>query len=53
MVNTLTPLSELMGYSTDLRTITSGTATFSMEFNSYEQMSSIDEANAIKSVIGF
>jgi elongation factor G len=29
------PLSEMFGYVTDLRTITSGRATSSMEFNNY------------------
>ncbi|KAF5293265.1 hypothetical protein FQR65_LT11005 [Abscondita terminalis] len=30
------PLSELLGYSTTLRTITSGTASFTMEFHQYK-----------------
>ncbi|XP_046992201.1 ribosome-releasing factor 2, mitochondrial isoform X1 [Schistocerca americana] len=47
------PLSELLGYATDLRTITSGTATFSMEFFSYKPMTSAEEAKAIESVTGF
>ncbi|XP_066514618.1 ribosome-releasing factor 2, mitochondrial [Hoplias malabaricus] len=32
------PLAEMMGYSTVLRTLTSGNATFSMELSSYEPM---------------
>lgn len=47
------PLAELMGYSTILRTISSGTATFTMEFNVYQVMGASDEDNAIKSVRGF
>ncbi|KAK5647699.1 hypothetical protein RI129_002591 [Pyrocoelia pectoralis] len=47
------PLSELLGYSTILRTITSGTASFSMEFSEYRTMSSVDEIKAIQSVRGF
>ncbi|KAK7074553.1 G elongation factor, mitochondrial 2 [Halocaridina rubra] len=47
------PLSELVGYSTALRTITSGTAVFSMELSSYKIMSSLDQAAAIESVTGF
>lgn len=53
IVSVLTPLSELLGYSTDLRTITSGTASFAMEFHSYQPLSSYDEAKAIKNVTGF
>lgn len=47
------PLSELLGYATDLRTITSGTAAFSMEFFSYKPMTAAEEAKAIESVTGF
>ncbi|XP_050296750.1 ribosome-releasing factor 2, mitochondrial [Anthonomus grandis grandis] len=53
VVSATTPLSELMGYSTDLRTITSGTAVFTTEFLQYQRMSPSDEENAIKSVRGF
>lgn len=53
VVLAIAPLAELLGYSTDLRTFTSGTASFSMEFYSYQQMHSSDEANAIKSILGF
>ena len=39
------PLSEMFGYVTDLRTITSGRATSSMEFSHYAECpSSISEA---------
>ena len=31
------PLSEMFGYSTDLRSRTQGRATYSMQFDSYEQ----------------
>lgn len=53
MISCETPLAELMGYSTTLRTITSGTATFTMEFLDYKIMSTIDENKAIESVRGF
>ena len=33
------PLSEMFGYSTDLRSKTSGRAAYSMQFHSYEPMS--------------
>lgn len=53
MVTCETPLSELMQYSTTLRTITSGTGVFNMEFIEYRIMSEMDEEKAIESVRGF
>ncbi|XP_069683538.1 ribosome-releasing factor 2, mitochondrial [Periplaneta americana] len=53
IVSVLVPLSELLGYSTDLRTVTSGMASFTMEFHRYQPMSPHEEAKAIKSVTGF
>lgn len=53
VVRTLTPLATVMDYSRTLRTLTSGTAIFNLEFSSYEPMSSADENDAIKSVQGF
>ena len=47
------PLSELLGYSTQLRIISSGNATFTMEFSHYQPMSALDEREAIKRVTGF
>ncbi|XP_063921742.1 ribosome-releasing factor 2, mitochondrial isoform X2 [Zophobas morio] len=47
------PLAELLGYSTVLRTITGGTATFTMEFSEYRIMTASEENVAIKSVRGF
>lgn len=47
------PLADLLGYSTTLRTISSGTATFTMEFVEYRKMSSVDELKAIENVRGF
>lgn len=37
VINAKVPLSEMFGYVTDLRTITSGRATSSMEFSNYSQ----------------
>ncbi|XP_028137204.1 ribosome-releasing factor 2, mitochondrial [Diabrotica virgifera virgifera] len=48
-----TPLSELLGYSTILRTISSGTATFTMQFLDCSKMSPELEMLAIQSVRGF
>jgi elongation factor G len=53
VLHVFAPLSELLGYSTDLRTITSGTASFTMEFHCYQLMSQQDEEKAIKSITGF
>ncbi|KAJ0173441.1 hypothetical protein K1T71_010590 [Dendrolimus kikuchii] len=53
VVDCLAPLSELLGYSTTLRSLSSGLATFSMEFHSHREMSPHDEEKAIKSVTGF
>lgn len=53
VINAIVPLSEMMDYSKILRTITSGTATFSLEFNCYRQMSLDVETAAIKRVTGF
>lgn len=49
----LVPLAELLGYSTDLRTITSGLASFTMEFQEHQAMGSLDEGRVIKEVTGF
>jgi len=38
VVDALVPLAEMFGYSTSLRSMTQGQATFTMEFSSYEQV---------------
>jgi elongation factor G len=38
------PLSEMFGYVTTLRTLSSGSATSTMEFSHYETPSNISEA---------
>uniref|UniRef100_A0A1B6GLX8 Tr-type G domain-containing protein n=1 Tax=Cuerna arida TaxID=1464854 RepID=A0A1B6GLX8_9HEMI len=53
MVEARTPLAELLGYSKALRTITSGTASFTMEFDSFQEMGPLEQAEAIKKVTGF
>lgn len=47
------PLSEFLGYSSILRSLSSGTATFSLEFDDYERMSPEKESIAILNVRGF
>ncbi|XP_050487710.1 ribosome-releasing factor 2, mitochondrial [Bombus huntii] len=53
VVHCLIPLVELLGYSKAIRIISSGHATFSLEFDHYEVMDSMNEAEAIKRVTGF
>jgi elongation factor G len=48
-----TPLAELLGYSRELRTMTSGRASFSMEFHSLRPMSQLETNAAVKRVTGF
>jgi elongation factor G len=38
VVNAFVPLSEMFGYSTDLRSATQGRATYAMEFDHYEEV---------------
>jgi len=38
VVRTMVPLAETFGYSTDLRSMTQGRATYSMEFDHYERV---------------
>ncbi|XP_032676413.1 ribosome-releasing factor 2, mitochondrial isoform X2 [Odontomachus brunneus] len=47
------PLSELLGYSTALRIMSSGNATFSLEFSHYQLMTEADEDEAIRKSKGF
>jgi len=37
VIKVVTPLSEMFGYATSLRSMTQGRAVFSMEFNNYKQ----------------
>ena len=47
------PLAGLRGYSTALRTLSSGLATFTMELSDYRAMGQYDEDSAVESVTGF
>ncbi|XP_050465862.1 ribosome-releasing factor 2, mitochondrial [Cataglyphis hispanica] len=53
VIRILAPLSELLGYSTALRIITSGSATFSLEFSHYQLMTPDVEDKAIDKLKGF
>jgi len=46
-INTVVPLAEMFGYSTDIRSKTQGRGTFSMEFKCYEQVPSSVEAEIV------
>ncbi|XP_058473048.1 ribosome-releasing factor 2, mitochondrial [Solea solea] len=46
------PLAEMMGYSTVLRTLTSGNATFSLELDMYETMNVHDQNILLKRMAG-
>ncbi|KAK5901212.1 hypothetical protein CgunFtcFv8_026107 [Champsocephalus gunnari] len=46
------PLAEMMGYSTILRTVTSGNATFTLELDTYEAMNPQDQNTLLKRVSG-
>ncbi len=52
LVNAKVPLSTLFGYVTDLRTITSGRATSSMEFSHYEEVSTSIAKGILEEVKG-
>ena len=52
VIQALTPLSELMGYSTDLRIMTSGTGTFTMELSHYQRMTREEQAVVVNKAIG-
>ena len=52
LVNAKVPLSTLFGYVTDLRTITSGRATSSMEFSHYEEVSTSIAKGILEEVRG-
>ncbi|KAK9294370.1 hypothetical protein QLX08_010990 [Tetragonisca angustula] len=53
VIHCLVPLVELLGYSKVVRVISSGHATFSLEFDHYELMDSSSEAKAIRRITGF
>lgn len=53
IIHATTPISELMGYSTALRTISSGMATFSLELSHYEALSTDLQNKVIEETTGF
>lgn len=53
LVRGFVPLAELRGYSSELRTLTSGKANISMELSHYQLMSEYEQSQAIEEVTGF
>ena len=52
VVTSSVPLSEMFGYSTDLRSRTQGRATYTMQFDSYQQVPEAIATDIIKRVRG-
>ena len=52
VVNALVPLSEMFGYVGDLRSKTSGQASYSMEFDSYAEVPTSIAEEIVKKVRG-
>src|SRR3978361_520075 len=52
IINARVPLSEMFGYSTDLRSRTQGRATYSMHFDRYEQAPNATSEEVIARVKG-
>ncbi len=53
VVSAQVPLSQMFGYSTDLRSVTQGRASFTMQFNSYDRVPDRIADQVIKRVKGF
>lgn len=52
IIEFIAPLAELQGYSSVVRTLSSGTANVSMQPNGYELLSQLDETSAIRRAQG-
>ncbi|CAG9565747.1 unnamed protein product [Danaus chrysippus] len=53
VIECIAPLSQLVGYSAAVRSLSSGLASFSMQFYEYRQMAPHDEEEAVRHVTGF
>ncbi|KAM9962560.1 hypothetical protein ACTFIR_005469 [Dictyostelium discoideum] len=53
IISAIVPLKEMIGYSTQLRSFTSGNASFSMEFSSYGKVSSSEKDKVLKEIRGY
>ncbi len=52
VVTATVPLSEMFGYSTDLRSKTQGRATYTMQFDSYQQTPGNVQEDIVKRIRG-
>jgi elongation factor G len=52
VINAMVPLSEMFGYSTDLRSRTQGRATYTMQFSEYQQVPEAIAQEIVKRVRG-
>jgi len=52
VVNANVPLSEMFGYSTDLRSITQGRSIFSMQSDNYEKVPKLIEDKLLEKIYG-
>ena len=52
IVHSMVPLAETFGYSTDLRSLTQGRASYSMEFDHYEEVPKNIAASLTKQAVG-
>ena len=52
VVSALTPLAEMFGYATDLRSRTQGRATYTMQFHSYQEVPTVAAQEIVAKVRG-
>ncbi|KAN0025715.1 hypothetical protein ACTFIU_010309 [Dictyostelium citrinum] len=53
IISAIVPLKEMIGYSTHLRSFTSGNASFTMEFSSYGKVSLNEKDKVLKEIRGY
>ncbi|KAN0055689.1 hypothetical protein ACTA71_011572 [Dictyostelium dimigraforme] len=53
IISAIVPLKEMIGYSTQLRSFTSGNASFTMEFSSYGKVSLSEKDKVLKEIRGY
>jgi len=53
VISAETPLSEMFGYATDLRSLTQGRAVYSMQFSHYQKLSEQESKKILEKIKGF
>jgi len=53
VISAVTPLSEMFGYATDLRSLTQGRAVYSMQFSHYQKLSEQESKKILEKIKGF